>query len=219
MYTVDGFTGTSTVYIHKNNGGNPGTIDETKTFTPSSNGWLTVNLTTQPSYNGDFFIVVALAASGAGYYNTCLGLDGGVNAGSRMIAYDYGMWKNPTTERPTYYTGDFMIRAIVTYVGVEENAELGAKNAELKISPNPISKVTNIQCLVPNGEKEISLKIYDLSGKVVKSFSEYSSAKPDCRQASWDKTDDNGNKVSSGIYFCKLKIGSNYTLTKTLVVL
>ncbi|MDD2890182.1 MAG: T9SS type A sorting domain-containing protein [bacterium] len=113
--------------------------------------------------------------------------------------------------------GDYMIRAIVDYVGVEENADFGLGSGELKINPNPIIGKTVISY---SGNKSTNtlLTIYDISGKLVKSFPMVQSSNKQMTNLTWDTKDNTGKKVSAGIYFCKLRTGTDIS-TKTLVVL
>ncbi|MDD5528914.1 MAG: T9SS type A sorting domain-containing protein [bacterium] len=217
MYKYEGSWKQSTVYVYANNGGNPGTLGTSATFTPSSNGWYTVNFSTQPSYTGDFFIVVALGSSGAGYMETALGLDGGLNAGARMIAYDYGMWKNPTETMPDYYASDFMIRAMVSYVGAEESELLPVTTQLNSVTPNPITTKTTISYMLAENSK-VNVTIYDISGKLVKTLSNEAQSSG-MKTLDWNVKDNNGNKVSSGMYFCKLNVNGKAISTKSLIVL
>lgn len=216
MYKYEGSWKQSTIYVRNNNGGSPGTTTASANFTPSSNGWYTVNFTTPPSYDTDFFLILALGESGSGYMETSIGLDNNGGGSGRNVASEGGVWSDPTQGgMATWYTGDFMIRAEVNYVGIEE---ANAKQAtELKILPNPIvdKGLISFAC---SEQKEVSLRIFDLSGTLVRTLVN-GVQNGGLNKVEWDKKDNNGNTVSSGMYFCKLRIGNNSVLTKTLVVL
>ena len=69
--------------------------------------------------------------------------------------------------------------------------------------PNPFNPTTNISFSVVNSG-EISLKIYDLSGKEINELTD-NFYTPGTYNVIWDATDFNGNQVSSGIYIYQLK--------------
>ena len=69
--------------------------------------------------------------------------------------------------------------------------------------PNPFNPTTNISFSVVNSG-EVSLKIYDLSGKEINELTD-NFYTPGVYNVIWDATDFNGNQVSSGIYIYQLK--------------
>ena len=68
--------------------------------------------------------------------------------------------------------------------------------------PNPFNPITNIKYKLEKSGY-VSIVIYDLNGFHIKSlFNKYSDA--GSYSIRWDSTDENGSKVSSGIYIYKL---------------
>jgi flagellar hook assembly protein FlgD len=85
----------------------------------------------------------------------------------------------------------------------EENTHL-----ELAISPNPFHNKTVIEFRVKSSElKDLQLQIYDLSGRVVKTFN---SINP-INSIVWDGKSDDGTLLNSGIYFIKV-VGQGFSL-------
>jgi hypothetical protein len=87
--------------------------------------------------------------------------------------------------------------------------------------PNPFNPVTTIRFKV-EGERlkdptRITLKVYNLLGQLVKTLLDEEKF-PGNYQVVWDGKDQNGEEVSSGIYFYKLK-AKDYTETKKMVLL
>ena len=82
--------------------------------------------------------------------------------------------------------------------------------------PNPFNPITNIKYSI----KEygyISLIIYDLNGFYIKSlFNNYSDA--GSYSVRWDSTDENGSKMSSGIYIYKL-VSNTINESKKMILL
>ncbi|MFH1007193.1 MAG: FlgD immunoglobulin-like domain containing protein, partial [Candidatus Latescibacterota bacterium] len=94
--------------------------------------------------------------------------------------------------------------------------------------PNPFEKYTVFTYVLTNDEaKQISFKIYSVSGRLVRHFSS-----PDDKdvfgnpltitgyhELDWDGTDDDGNVLSNGVYFCRVKAvseGGKTTVEKTM---
>ncbi|MDI6841010.1 MAG: T9SS type A sorting domain-containing protein [bacterium] len=106
---------------------------------------------------------------------------------------------------------------LATPPGVEESSKLKAQNLKLEIYPNPFSGKTVIRYSLNGNRNDLRLTIYDLTGRLVKSFpltTNYSLL----TAVSWDGGDDNGNRLPSGIYFCKLQVGDK-SVTKQLLLL
>jgi hypothetical protein len=84
--------------------------------------------------------------------------------------------------------------------------------------PNPFNPTTTIEFDVPVGTYNYtSLRIYDASGKLVKTlFDEPMDAGK--YSVSWHGKDDNGNAVSSGTYYCKM-VTEAYSETRQLLLL
>jgi hypothetical protein len=82
--------------------------------------------------------------------------------------------------------------------------------------PNPFNPRTTIAFTIPKAS-EISLSIYDISGKFVKSLINEPMA-AGYHSVIWDGTDDNGSSVASGVYFYKLK-SKGYEETKRMILL
>ncbi|MCD6335795.1 MAG: T9SS type A sorting domain-containing protein [Candidatus Latescibacteria bacterium] len=79
--------------------------------------------------------------------------------------------------------------------------------------PNPFEKYTIFTYTLTSPADKVSFKIYSVSGRLVKQFSS-----PDDEDAyqnpltssayhelDWDGTDDDGNELANGVYFCRVK--------------
>ncbi len=111
----------------------------------------------------------------------------------------------------------FMVR--VSESGVEESEKIKVQSAKLKIYPNPFTQKTVICCQIPvtSDKSQVTrIQIYDLTGRLVKPL-------PVTRHSSlvtvvWDGENDLGEKVGSGVYFCKLTVGDEFSQTKKLLL-
>uniref|UniRef100_A0A7V0Z680 T9SS type A sorting domain-containing protein n=1 Tax=candidate division WOR-3 bacterium TaxID=2052148 RepID=A0A7V0Z680_UNCW3 len=83
-------------------------------------------------------------------------------------------------------------------VGVEEGSELRVESLKLNVYPNPSTGYVNISYHLPL-KSIISLRIYDLFGRLVKTFNKESDE--GTHTIIWDGKDENGKKVREGIYF------------------
>ncbi|MFQ6617064.1 MAG: FlgD immunoglobulin-like domain containing protein [Fidelibacterota bacterium] len=83
--------------------------------------------------------------------------------------------------------------------------------------PNPFNDETLISFYLPE-ESKISLKIYNLSGKLVKTIVPGDFKSPGNYTVTWNGTSDAGVKVSSGIYFVQLA-APELTLQRKIAVL
>jgi hypothetical protein len=99
-------------------------------------------------------------------------------------------------------------------VGIAEDQIANPLLADLKIYPNPFRKSTvisysslviNDQLPVTNDLQCPALRIYDVSGRLVKDFSCTTSYAHRPTHIIWDGTDTKGEKVNTGIYFLKAK--------------
>ena len=77
--------------------------------------------------------------------------------------------------------------------------------------PNPFADETTISFGIMK-RCQVSLKIYDVSGELVKVLADGLYG-PAYFRYSWDGTDESGRLLGSGVYFCRMKAGK-YSLTR-----
>jgi hypothetical protein len=87
----------------------------------------------------------------------------------------------------------------------------------LQNHPNPFNPRTVVSFEVAR-EAEISLKIYDVAGRLVKVLESGRRVAPGLHQVSWNGTDDGGRSVASGVYLARVEDGSS-VLTKSMMLL
>ena len=100
--------------------------------------------------------------------------------------------------------------------GVEEREKLRVKSLELRVYPNPFIQKTviefRVQSLELKDKKRLTLKIYDLTGRLVESFG-LDKSSPYKNVIKWE----NKNLVS-GIYFVKLTAGNFSEVQKVTIL-
>ena len=72
-------------------------------------------------------------------------------------------------------------------------------------APNPFHETTTIQLDVASAARGASLTIYDISGRVVKTL-DGGVSRPGRHKVIWDGTNDRGQRIASGVYFCALEV-------------
>jgi hypothetical protein len=90
--------------------------------------------------------------------------------------------------------------------------------------PNPFSPRFNrgstmISFLATDLHRFTQIKIYNVKGQKIRTFSNLQINKSPNQQVVWDGKDENGNQLSNGIYFYSLEIGSNIIDTKKCLLL
>ncbi len=128
-------------------------------------------------------------------------------------------------------TNDTLI--FTTYAtGIEEasNYQLSISNYQLSVSPNPFKDKTEIKWTLGTGHSALgenpitndqcpmTISIYDLSGRLIKSFSLTTGHLALVTAVSWDGRDEKGKEVPSGLYFCTLETGKK-RITKNIIKL
>lgn len=83
--------------------------------------------------------------------------------------------------------------------------------------PNPFNPSTKIDIKVAN-TVPVTLKIYDITGREVKTLINNQTMLAGKYKVDWNSVDNNGNFVSSGVYFYRI-IAGNYVITKKMMLL
>jgi len=88
----------------------------------------------------------------------------------------------------------------------------------LTVSPNPFSKLATVRFSVGQSAERVELKVYDASGRLIKSLYNAMPHAPCATQISWDGTDQSNRELSSGVYFVKFISGDYEETEKVLLV-
>jgi hypothetical protein len=96
------------------------------------------------------------------------------------------------------------------------NAAPSSPDASLSVWPNPFNPAATIRLEIPR-ESRVTLRIYDVSGRLVRTLVE---GRRDARvhEVTWDGTDDSGRRVTSGVYFCRLTAGTSVQVRKAVLL-
>jgi hypothetical protein len=83
--------------------------------------------------------------------------------------------------------------------------------------PNPFSSATTIWYYLPK-HAAVTLRIYDISGRLVRVFEDAAMKNAGRHQVIWDGKNKSGRNVAPGVYFCNFNAGS-FKETKKIVLL
>jgi hypothetical protein len=85
-------------------------------------------------------------------------------------------------------------------IDAQDPADLPSEILLHRSSPNPFSLSTVLQYSLPE-ETRVDLRIYDITGNVVRILEDGAFKGAGYHEAIWDGTNDGGQKVRSGVYF------------------
>jgi hypothetical protein len=124
-------------------------------------------------------------------------------------------------------TGNTSYEDVVTIkyatTGITEDTELKIEDARYKmtVSPNPFNHQTQIRFMIQDSRSTIEnmrIRIFDASGRIVKSFDLSSSIENQRSSIIWNGRDDHGRELSSGVYFIQLDTGDHKEVEQVLLI-
>lgn len=119
---------------------------------------------------------------------------------------------NGTTDSWNVSTiGNYNFNGFLT--NIKNPADKGQSN--FYVYPNPAKGPINLQYEVKQAE-EVTIEITDLNGKLLRSLPQKQQLHGNYT-ITWAGTDDSGNYITSGIYFCRI-IMSDISITKKLII-
>jgi len=71
-------------------------------------------------------------------------------------------------------------------------------------TPNPFNPVTSVRYAVPRPGGRVKIEVFDVAGRHVTTLVD-AEKEPGWYVAAWDGTDDEGHRVSSSVYFCRME--------------
>lgn len=87
----------------------------------------------------------------------------------------------------------------------------------LMVYPNPATRYSTFRFAVPAEQNDIAVKIFDVAGRNVRTYSISGSADAPCTIV-WDGTDAHGRPVANGVYFCRLD-SETISLTREIILI
>ncbi|MEO0166177.1 MAG: T9SS type A sorting domain-containing protein [candidate division WOR-3 bacterium] len=128
--------------------------------------------------------------------------------------------KNPQSSG--VYLSDLAVYRIAdaNYGGPQSlSSSQSGNRANLVIAPNPFREKILIQFITPESNSQISLRIYDVAGRVVKTFQDIRcNISNSVVSVLWDGTDDSNKQLANGIYFVQLSAYGSSKINKMIMV-
>lgn len=191
--------------------------------------------------NGTFTQSMSFFYSGENYYidhirpdsdgvlifkKTDTNYDCGVAANHKTVGLSFELGGLDDGSPPS--TKIVLIDSIMQYFGIPPTGirETQISNLDipgLAVYPNPFNQTLGIR-LQGIAEKEISLKIYDVLGRCVKTFFDNQRLKSEIQNLTWDGKDNMKRKLSCGVYFVRFVVDpggetENYKEAKKVILL
>jgi len=122
-----------------------------------------------------------------------------------------------TSGHVTYYfsQNSDSIHVLHNVVNVNEGTGDAALEPQLIVSPNPFTGITKIS--ITRKASNIELSIYDISGKLVKSYGRLSDEQLPFNQVFWNGQDDKGKPLPAGVYFIEATL-DQVKITEKIIV-
>ncbi len=98
-------------------------------------------------------------------------------------------------------------------VSIDDNT-IASPEIVMSNYPNPFRGETKISFSLPKTE-DVKLEIYNIKGQLVRTLINGQKS-AGANNVVWDGSDDNGNEVTKGVYFYKIRCGS-YSVTKKMI--
>jgi hypothetical protein len=163
-----------------------------------------------------------LPGNSAGFYSTSAldtidltGLDTTTYNTLRMIASFYRI-VSEAPDDPCLL--DWEIGNNSNYIGIAENKTgISVMNPMLTVFPSVSKNHLNIAFSAGRPGADIDLKIYDASGRIVRSFSPVQSENT-TQQIVWNRQDDRGRAVAAGVYFVQLMTDDYEKVVKAILL-
>jgi hypothetical protein len=92
-----------------------------------------------------------------------------------------------------------------------------ARTMLMQNTPNPFNPRTTVRYQLA-GKAHVSLKVFDVSGRVVRTLVDQVQS-PNVYDITWDGTTDNGTNVASGVYWARMSTSRGFTGSTKMVVL
>ncbi|UCG91186.1 MAG: T9SS type A sorting domain-containing protein [candidate division WOR-3 bacterium] len=178
----------------------------------------------QYSFEPDYDFAYVEVDNGSGWWKT-LDEFNGTQSSWTLASYTLNDYNGKTIKIRFRFVSDnytvlegWYIDDILVYVGVEEQTSHRTNQIPvLRVYPNPFGRKTDIRYQIPDNGNA-SLKIYDVTGRLVKTFSVPHSYSLVPSVISWDGTDDRGMSVAAGVYIVKLEAGITELMQKVILL-
>jgi hypothetical protein len=114
---------------------------------------------------------------------------------------------------------DIVIRGSAEMAGMPRPRRDRGAGISIRSSPSPASRAAKLKWQAPEGVRELSVSIYDVTGRLVRRVLEMDAEDAaGVTQCEWDGEDRSGRRVSPGIYFAVIKTSEGSAAAKVLLI-
>jgi len=189
-----------------------------KTFTKPASGWLSWSLDSLDLTLGNLFFEVQSDSNAIGFDTTNAATGNSYYKGPHSTNYqlitDFNLQGGFTTN------GNWMMRLLISYEGTPSTPDTNTNKIQIVdwrnpwyMSKNSTSDVLFTFRLADRGQPEV--QIYNLLGQQIKSLQ---AENKELQTVTWDATNKNGVRVSSGVYFFTIQLGSDRIVRKFTIL-
>ncbi len=173
--------------------------------------------------NIEFFICDSvnhsLYGSGAPFVAFNIGED--VDSGDvSFVIPTAGKWYTVFSNEDALVNGgicSFTVKLYQNSTGIDEDIAREDAISGINVYPNPFINTAVIRCPISKNTDNLSIQIYDLSGRLIRQLPINNSRSP-IAEVRWDGSDNNGRPISSGIYFCRFKTEGHEFIEKIIKI-
>jgi len=132
----------------------------------------------------------------------------------QTVRMNFHFFSDGSVNAEGWYVDDVQMPVLV--IGADE-INSGNVSRAFNVTPNPFRTQTDIRLQIPdNGSPATKLQIFDISGRLVKSFS--LSDIGNRLSVTWTGVDDAGRRVASGVYIVQLDLNGEKLTEKVLLL-
>jgi hypothetical protein len=177
------------------------------------------------SYEGENSWIDHINPTGTGF----LIFHDGNDAYNCGVANDAGIYKTVgtsfelglLTDNTPPSTRAVLLDSIMHFFGITPGVTETVKHSDLNYSyfevyPNPFSKLTYIKFQVPSSKSQVTIKIYDATGRLVRQWDNSTIGLSD--HVIWSGKDNRSRKLPQGVYFVKFT-AEDFTKTQKIILL
>ena len=166
--------------------------------------------------DGGFHRLARARAPNKGYFHI-------FNTGAATLNADYNYWDDACVAAAWFYgpvdyppwTDSSHSEVLSECTGVPDFD--GDRPYASRNFPNPFNPSTAIRYAVPETGARVTLTVYDLSGRLVRTLIDEDRAAGE-HSVVWFGRDDRGNELASGVYFYRVRIGG-YSAERKMLLL